>query len=269
MSNSKITDKLITNAGNEILLKVMEILEKDDGSTFEEKKKEAIALLEKYENTDLEERVIQVATEDEMGRCTKEKFWSFGKEISCADDILLRIPLPEDRKGFISIQKEYFPMRRSLMEESYCNMMWKEHMDSKSLMCTIVKNGQYVGYCGIKNTGRTDWEIAIELLSQWLHKGIGYVAVNAFLKEIKKRLGKHEFRVRIAPDNYASQRLFTKLGAIPNGISEFMVHDSESMKQCEEENLHLLDDKLIQLAEQFEVEPKRLLSHILEYRLRV
>lgn len=51
-------------------------------------------------------------------------------------------------------------------------------------------------------------------------------------------MGVKKFRVKIDADNYASQRLFEKLGAIPYGI-----------------------------AEQFGVEPRKLLSHVLEYEL--
>ena len=70
------------------------------------------------------------------------------------------------------------------------------------------------------------------------------------------------------PDNYASQALFEKLGAEPNGISEFWIHDEESIRKCEEENLHLIDEKLCKVAKKFEVEPRKLLSHVLEYKLR-
>ncbi len=269
MSNSKITDKLAAKSRDEMMLKVLEILESEDGKTFKEKKENALAFLEKYENTVLEYQVTDVVTQDETGRCAKQKFWSFGEEIYCGNEILLRRPLDEDRTGYIQIQKEYSPMRGSIVEESYYDMMWKEHIESKSLMCAIVKEGEYVGYCGIKNTGKRDWEIAIELLRQWTHKGIGFEVLSIFLKEVKCRLGKMEFRVRISADNYVIQRLFEKLGAVPNGISEFLLHDKETLEQCEEENLHLIDDRMRQLAERFKVEPRKLLSHILEYRLEV
>lgn len=104
-------------------------------------------------------------------------------------------------------------------------------------------------------------------MKKWKHKGVGYAAVSTMLDAIKKYLGVTEFRVRIDPDNYASQGLFEKLGAVPNGISEFMLHREEDMKQWEEENIHLIDDKMIELANQFHVEPGKLLSHVLEYQL--
>ena len=80
-------------------------------------------------------------------------------------------------------------------------------------------------------------------------------------------LGINQFRVRIDPGNHASQKMFEKLGAIPNGISEFLIHDKATLEKCEEGNLHLIDADTISLAEKFGVEPRKLLSHILEYSL--
>lgn len=84
---------------------------------------------------------------------------------------------------------------------------------------------------------------------------------------ISSRLGVSEFRVRIDPGNQASQKLFEKLGAEPNGISEFLIHDQAVLEKVEEENLHLIDEHLIVLAAKFGVEPRNLLSHVLEYTL--
>lgn len=87
------------------------------------------------------------------------------------------------------------------------------------------------------------------------------------MSEMKSRVQKREFRVKIDSDNYASQGLFEKLGAVPYGIAEFMLHKEEDIRKCEEENLQEIDDKLMEVAEKFGVEPRKLLSHVLEYRL--
>lgn len=88
-----------------------------------------------------------------------------------------------------------------------------------------------------------------------------------FLDTVANRTGVVEFRIRIDSDNYASQVLFEKLGAIPNGISEYMLHGEENIKKFEEENLKYIDDKLVDVAKKIGVEPKKLLSHVLEYSL--
>lgn len=50
------------------------------------------------------------------------------------------------------------------------------------------------------------WEITIEILNKWKHKGIGYRAISIMLDEIKNRLNLSKFRVRIDAENYPSQR---------------------------------------------------------------
>ena len=76
-----------------------------------------------------------------------------------------------------------------------------------------------------------------------------------------------EYRIRIEPTNYASQRLFEKLGAVPNGISELWLHKPEDLDELERDNESLIDDALMAVAEKFSVEPRALLSHVLEYKL--
>ena len=88
------------------------------------------------------------------------------------------------------------------------------------------------------------------------------------LTEIKARLGKDEYRVKIDPVNYASQSLFIKLGAVPQGIVKYLLRDEEGIRSFEEENIDEIDDKLVAVAQQFGVEPKKLLSHVLEYELK-
>lgn len=108
----------------------------------------------------------------------------------------------------------------------------------------------------------------IELLKCWKKQGIGYKAIKAMLTELKERLNINEFRIKVEPDNYASQRLFEKLGAVPYGIVEFMLHKEKDIIRCEEENMDAIDAKLVTVAEKFGVEPRKLLSHVLEYELK-
>lgn len=81
----------------------------------------------------------------------------------------------------------------------------------------------------------------------------------------KKRV--EHFRSRVDADNIASQALMDSLKAIPNGISNLFLHSEEHKRQIEREYSHLLDDRLIKLAGRFGVEPKKLLSHALEYKI--
>ncbi len=79
-------------------------------------------------------------------------------------------------------------------------------------------------------------------------------------------VGEHVFRSRVEVDNYASQALHRKLGAVPNGMSEFLLHGEEIIKY-QNENQHLIDDNIRKLAADFGVEPIEILGHVLEYKI--
>ena len=250
------------------LQKVLDILEADDGRSFEEKKQAAIKYLENQEDTLLAEKVLKTAIDDENGKNTKEKFWKVGNIKKSDAHVCIKEVNETDREWFLELQKETCIMKSMLKEECYRIMLWNEHVQDKTMMFTIEVDGEYAGYCGINNLARENWEIAIELKKRFHNKGVGYTAISIMLTEIKSRLGRDMFRVKIDSDNYASQSLFEKLGAVPFGIAECMLHREDDIIRCEEENLDAIDEKLIQLAEKFKVEPRKLLSHVLEYELK-
>ena len=267
MKNQSLAANAMKISIEDSIHKVMNIIEKEDGRTFEEKKKEAINFLKDKENTLLAERLVDIATNDEMGKKIYKKFWAMGECIITENEIILRKVQDSDKHIFIELQKENNIVKSMMKEEAYRNMLWNEHIEYKALMFSVIVDNEYAGYCGIKNTTHEQWEIAIEILNKWKHKGIGYRAISVMLDEIKNRLNVSEFRVRIDAENYPSQRLFEKLGAEPNGISEFLLHEEADIRRCEEENIHLLDERIQKLAKQFNVEPRKLLSHVLEYKL--
>lgn len=267
MKNQSLAANTMKISIEDSIHKVMNIIEKEDGRTFEEKKKEAINFLKDKENTLLAERLIDIATNDEMGKKIYKKFWAMGECIITENEIILRKVQDSDKDIFIELQKENNIVKSMMKEEAYRNMLWNEHIEYKALMFSVIVDNEYAGYCGIKNTTHEQWEIAIEILNKWKHKGIGYRAISIMLDAIKNRLNVSEFRVRIDAENYPSQRLFEKLGAEPNGISEFLLHEEADIRRCEEENIHLLDERIQKLAKQFNVEPRKLLSHVLEYKL--
>jgi len=244
MGEKLLLNKAAKIAVEDIVQKVMDIFEAEDGRVFEEKKKEVIEYLKNQEDTLLAERVLSAAINDEKGRCWKEKFWQAGETLQSNGHVILRKVKETDREMFLELQRETSMMRSMLKEEGYRLMLWDEHIQDKALMATIEVDDEYAGYCGINNLSKEYWEIAIELREKW-----------------------REFRVKIDSDNYASQGLFEKLGAVPYGIAEFMLHKEEDIRKCEEENLQEIDDKLMEVAEKFGVEPRKLLSHVLEYRL--
>ena len=267
MDKESFAEYAVKSSLEATLQEALDILDADDGKSFEEKREAVINHLQKHRDPVLVDALADLAIADKIGQQNKDKFWSFG-EVHCpGSDFILRKASDADREGYLALQQEYCIMKSMLKEESYCDMIWNEHLEPKALMLTITKAGTYIGYCGIKNTTQKPWEISVELLPQWTNRGIGRIAIPAMMTAIYERLGEMEYRVRIDPGNVPSQKLFEKLGAVPNGISEFLIHDQAVLEQCEDEHLSNIDERLVALSEKFHVEPRKLLSHVLEYTL--
>lgn len=252
---------------NEILRMALDALKEDNGKSFEETKQEILCKLEEIASASPDENFSNA---DELKAEVKQKkhnFWICGEYINARNGIMLRPVRLTDKEDYLQIQKEYSPIRNTLVFPTVCESLWNEHFNSKSLMFSIIKNGIYVGYCGINDISSDSQEIAIELKPEHTGKGIGTAAIPAMINALNARLGVREFLVRIDPFNYASQHLFEKLGAVPDGIEDGLIHSKEIQKKCEEENLSMLDEKAIQLAQRFGVAPEKLLSHVLKYSL--
>ena len=267
MENKTVRKRAMQKSLDTILQEVLDVLEADDGKSFEEKKALAVDLLRNKEDSMLANKLVDLAIADTNAAQIKAAFWNTGEEFSTTDGLLLRRVKESDRENFLELQRVYSAMKSMLNQEAYCDMIWSEHAQQKSLMLSIEQDGAYVGYCGIQDVSKKVWEISIELVPDRVHQGIGFAALTAMLNELKERLWVNDFRVRIEPTNYASQRLFEKLGAQPNGISELWIHNQDDLDRLEKENLHHVDDALVAVAKKFSVQPQQLLSHVLEYKL--
>lgn len=267
MKNKSIAKRLMQKKVDDVLQNVVDIFEADDGKPFDEKKELAFSALKDHPEEKLGKLLVDVADRQNTAGQIRKTFWEFRKEIALPDNILLRNVRESDRKGFLALQEIYSPMRSMLTYEPYQDAIWSEHTEGKSLMLSIEKNGTYAGYCGIQNLSAAVWEISVELFPENTRQGIGFAAISAMLHALQACFGVSKYRVRIEPNNYASQRLFEKLGAVPNGISELWIHDPQALEQLENENMHLIDDALISVARKFSVEPRALLRHVLEYKL--
>lgn len=267
MKKTTVKSRSMQKCLEPILQNALDLLEADDGKSFEEKKAAVIQLLTGKGNSVLVRKLPDITGAEKGAAQIQEAFWSFGEVIELPDETALRKVNNVDREGFLALQRCYSFTPALLEEESYQHLLWSTHTAQETLMLSIYKYGVYVGYCGIQDLSKNIWEISIELLPEHTKQGIGSVSISAMLDTIRDRLGKREYRIRIEPTNHASQRLFEKLGAVPNGISELLVHSEEDLNQLENENLQLIDDALISVAEKFSVEPRTLLSHVLEYKL--
>ena len=147
--------------------------------------------------------------------------------------------------------------------------IWKDFLSEKNFVCTVKKasNNTFCGYCQIKDVTTEDPELGIELLKNVHNQGIGFHSLKLLMTEYARLSGKEYFISKVDPQNYASQRLMEKLGGKPDGICDFIIHREEEKIALENEYAHLIDDKLIDLAEKFNVKPEKLLSHVLRYRI--
>lgn len=228
---------------------------------FEETKQKIKACLE----TD---HMPQEVGDDEQGNRIKEKFWESGNLEKRDQHVFLCRVKNADRDMFIELKKEDDIIRSLIQNEKQEEILWNEHMLGRAMMFSIIVDGQYAGFCGINDVSCENWEIAIELRKSFRRRGIGYTAISIMLSEIKSRLGVDKFRAKIFADNYASQLLVEKLGATPHGIVKNIICDEADILRCEERYLDLIDERYIQTAEKFGVEPRKLLSHVLEYELK-
>lgn len=196
----------------------------------------------------------------------------FRKNILCEDaEIILRKPSDNDLEPYYFLKKEYAYMKSAFSKPEFKDDLWQEYISDEKLYYTIVKKPEdvFIGYCGVKNLNKKIWEIAIEIKSEYCHQGYGFRALKMYLETVAGISNRHEFISRVDTDNIASQNLMEKLGFKPYGLSEFLLRKEEDKLAAEEEYKDKLDERYMALAKKFNVEPRKLLSHVLEYRIVV
>lgn len=184
------------------------------------------------------------------------------------NNILLKA-VSEDQKDYLlSVSYECSFLKHEFENETYRKYLWEEFTrENVANYCIYTKDtNDFVGYCGIKNLTQEIPELEIELLSKYRKHGYGFQALSLLMDQFSKITGENVFRSRVEVDNYASQFLHRKLGAVPNGMSEFLLHGKEIIKY-QKENQHLVDDNIRKLAADFGVEPVEILGHVLEYKI--
>lgn len=191
-----------------------------------------------------------------------------GKFLAENNRVVLRAVSYEGYEDYMEISYECAIMRSAFKEDAFKKDLWESFLSDTAANFSIYDKVtvEYVGYCGIKNINVENWELVIELLKKYRHRGYGYHALVVMLNALTELTGKTTYRSRVDSDNYVSQNLMKKLGAKPNGISEMFIH-GEDLRKFQEENKDLIDDKLRKLAKEFHVAPIDLIGHVLEFRI--
>lgn len=190
-----------------------------------------------------------------------------GKIVAVGDKIFLRVVQVAEKEKYLSVTYEYSVMKSMYKDESFRETMWKEFLSENSFVCSVYDkaSSEYVGYCSIKDMEKSEWELAIELKSEFCKQGYGSEALMLLMKSVHNLTGRRFFRARVDVDNYASQKLMKKLKAIPNGISEYLLH-GEEIEKFQMEYKDMITDEMREVAEEFCMEAEDLLGYVLEYR---
>lgn len=190
-----------------------------------------------------------------------------GAVLGKTDKIVLKVFDCDDREKYLSTVYEHSVMQSLFDSEDYKERLWQEALeDSNTFMCAICnKDEKYLGYCGIKDLTEDDWEIAIELKSEFCGNGYGTESIILLMKKIAEITEQRFFYAKVDIDNYASQAIMRKAGGYPDGLCEFLLHGND-IELFQKENMHLIDDKIREVAYEFCVDPEDLLGYVLRYR---
>ena len=195
-------------------------------------------------------------------------------DFAVQDDLVLLRPLTlEDFDFYTHILAQHSLAVRAILsqvKDDSLQMFREDVLSDDSFSCLIedVKKEIKVGYVGIHDLRKPVWEIAIGLDDAYVHQGYGSHVLPLFLNGLWQVTGQAEYTARVDADNIASQGCMKKIGGELIGICNGIVPmTDEDRVRMEEQFLHLIDDHIRVLADTIGVEPRKLLSHSLEYRL--
>lgn len=195
----------------------------------------------------------------------------FTEDIFAEDDVISLNRFSEEDDGL------YF---RIMQEDPFCPSppmdrpdilkLWRDDfLSERRFYCMVTRkiDGKPMGYCGINDINKNDWEIAVMLLNDYQGKGYGRRMTMLLMERLAELTGRKEYFALVEPKNINSHLFFRCLGFAPAGVFKLVEGMPDSFyKQVEDENISSLDDWTFQLAKQFCVEPRILLSHVTRYK---
>lgn len=193
-----------------------------------------------------------------------------GEMVVVGNKVILGVLREDEKEMYLAVSTEYSYLKGVYKDEKLREGVWNDFLSDSTFVCSIYDkvSGEYVGYCSIKNLVKNDWELAIELMPDACHKGYGTEALSLLMQVLHRLTGRRYFRARVEIENHASQGLMKKLGATPNGISEFLLH-GEEIEKFQEENKGMITDEIRAVAAEFGMDAEDILGYVLEYRFDV
>lgn len=203
-----------------------------------------------------------------------ESGWDFSREktqYTFAEDSMVRLcPFSSgDERFYFLIREQYRIFEKNFPEEQLIAGYWAETQKDSAFYCVIERMSDCtkLGYIALKNTAKDLWEIAIELGSVHCRQGYGVRAITLFLSKVKEITGKNQFQFLVEVDNIPCQNCMKKIKAKLVGVHNLAFDTEKEAEAFEERNLELITEHMKALAEELDVAPRKLLSHVLDYRL--
>lgn len=202
--------------------------------------------------------------------------WDFGAEKGrdvFVEDATLRLsPFSNgDERLYCEIRESYRIFEKDISEDKLIASYWSETQCDSVFYCMVERSSDFqkIGYIALKDTTKDVWEVAIELLPDFCGHGYGPAAILLFLNRIRDITGKRQYNFLVEVDNNPCQRCMEGIQAKLVGIVNLVFDDREQAERFEEENLDMITKHLEDLAAELGVEPRKLLSHVLDYRLDI
>lgn len=213
-----------------------------------------------------------------MNECSELKstlFFDSDGVLARTARLVLRAPAHGDLMSYVDAFGSSNPLiaKQYRINEKLQRLYWEGVMGEGSLYCSICarESGRFFGYCAVEDLGVRPFEIGVNLLAEYQAQGFGPEAVAAFMTAFRQVAGDVAFVARIEAENANSQKMFRRLGFAPAGIGTFIIKDPADLERFEQMRLDELGgipEGLKGLADEFDVEPRKLLSHLLVFENR-
>lgn len=125
-----------------------------------------------------------------------------------------------DKDLFFKAWNETFENSPLINAEQFKEKSWEDVLsDTNKLQLKIIDKltQEYVGEVILMKLDTEMPEVGIQLLQKYQSQGIGTQVMNLFVNQLKFIMQVEFFTIRIRSDNYISQRLFSKMGAVKIG----------------------------------------------------
>lgn len=206
----------------------------------------------------------------------EEHPWDFSEEkkrpIFISDGSLEICPVRLEDKPFYCRIRRFWMRENGMMKMAEIlddDVIWKQIRLDRTFCCIVKLDGNPIGYVMLQDTRESIWEIVAEFDPEYCNKGFGSTSTLLFLKAVQEITMKDLYRAKVEVENIASQKCLAKLGAELVGITNGAIEDEDEKTRFENENLDRIDANMVLLAEQLGIEPRKLLSHVLEYHILI